>query len=182
MTTASTTSPPTATSTSWRAAAGFPPRREEIRGLRAGPQGLRRRPGGALDRSPRRPRLHLLVQRPAFALRRHHPLAALARPRAPARPRPDGRSATAGSRCSTACSQHAETTARFNVYFGRGRDAYDVRGRVAHESIFNLNDGSYRCPSTQQGYSPFTTWTRGLAWILCGYAEQLEFLATLPEE
>ena len=78
--------------------------------------------------------------------------------------------------------QHAETTARFNVYFGEGRDAYDVRGRVAHESIFNVNDGAYRCPSSQQGYSPFTTWTRGLAWIVCGYAEQLEFLATLPDD
>ena len=77
--------------------------------------------------------------------------------------------------------QHAETTARHNVYFGDGRDSYDVSGRVAHESIFNLNDGSYRCPSSQQGYSPFSTWTRGQAWILCGYAEQLEFLATLPE-
>jgi hypothetical protein len=76
--------------------------------------------------------------------------------------------------------RHADTTARFNVYHGRGRDIYDIRGRVAHESIFNLNDGSYRCPSSQQGYSPFTTWTRGLAWILCGYAEQLEFLDTLP--
>jgi len=76
--------------------------------------------------------------------------------------------------------QHAETTARFNVYFGKGRDTYDVRGRVAHESIFNLNDGAYRCPSSQQGYSPFSTWTRGLAWIICGYAEQLEFLSTLP--
>ncbi len=78
--------------------------------------------------------------------------------------------------------RHAETTARFNVYHGRGRDLYDVRGRVAHESIFNVNGGSYRCPSSQQGYSPFTTWTRGLAWILCGYAEQLEFLDTLPDE
>jgi len=77
---------------------------------------------------------------------------------------------------------HALTTSRYNVYFGEGRDAYDVRGRVAHESIFNLNDGSYRCPSTQQGYSPFSTWTRGLAWILCGFAEQLEFLSTVPEE
>jgi hypothetical protein len=77
--------------------------------------------------------------------------------------------------------QHAETTARYNVYFGEGRDAYDVRGRVAHESIFNLNDGSYRCPNTQQGYSPFSTWTRGLAWILLGYAEELEFLAHLSE-
>jgi hypothetical protein len=76
--------------------------------------------------------------------------------------------------------QHAETTARFNVYFGAGRDAYDVPGRVAHESIFNLNDGRYRCPSTQQGYSAFSTWTRGLAWILCGFAEELEFLQTLP--
>jgi unsaturated chondroitin disaccharide hydrolase len=77
--------------------------------------------------------------------------------------------------------QHAEATARYNVYFGTGRDAYDLRGRVAHESVFNRNDGAYRCPSTQQGYSPFSTWTRGLAWIVCGYAEQLEFLATRPE-
>lgn len=74
--------------------------------------------------------------------------------------------------------QHAETTARYNVYYGEGRDRYDVRGRVVHESIFNPNDGRYRCPSTQQGYSPFTTWTRGLAWIMAGYAEELEWLAT----
>jgi hypothetical protein len=77
--------------------------------------------------------------------------------------------------------QHADTNARYNVYYGEGRDAYDVRGRVAHESVFNLNDGSYRCPSSQQGYSPFTTWTRGLAWVLTGYAEQLEFLDTLED-
>jgi len=77
--------------------------------------------------------------------------------------------------------QHASTTARYNVYYGDGRDTYDVRGRVAHESIFNVNDGRYRCPSTQQGYSPFTTWTRGLAWVMLGYSEQLEFLATLAE-
>ena len=77
---------------------------------------------------------------------------------------------------------HAGVTAKFAVYYGEGRDVYDVRGRVAHESIFNTNEGSYRCPSTQQGYSPFTTWTRALAWIMCGYAEQLEFLETLPEQ
>ena len=78
--------------------------------------------------------------------------------------------------------QHAETTARYNVYFGEGRDAYDVRGRVVHESIFNVNNGVYRCPSTQQGYAPFTTWTRGLSWILSGYAEELEFISQLPED
>jgi hypothetical protein len=75
--------------------------------------------------------------------------------------------------------EHAATTARYNVFFGQGRDAFDVRGRVAHESIFNRNDGQYRCPSTQQGYSPFSTWTRGAAWIICGFAEQLEYLDTL---
>ena len=74
---------------------------------------------------------------------------------------------------------HAETTAQYNVYFGKGRDGYDVKGRVVHESIFDLNNGVYRCPSTQQGYSPFTTWTRGQAWIITGYAEQIEFLNTL---
>jgi hypothetical protein len=73
---------------------------------------------------------------------------------------------------------HADANGRYNVYYGEGRDRYDVRGRVAHESVFNVNDGSYRCPSSQQGYSPFSTWTRGLAWVLLGYAEQLEFLAT----
>ena len=78
--------------------------------------------------------------------------------------------------------QHSQTTAKYNVYYGEGRDAFDVRGRVVHESIFNTNDGNYRCPSTQQGYSPFSTWTRGLAWILTGYAEQLEFFDTLTED
>ena len=77
--------------------------------------------------------------------------------------------------------EHADTTATFNVYYGEGRDAYDVRGRVAHESIFNVTDGHYRCPNSQQGYSPFSTWTRGLAWIICGYAEQLEFFKTLGD-
>ncbi|MGO9259104.1 MAG: glycosyl hydrolase [Bryobacteraceae bacterium] len=73
---------------------------------------------------------------------------------------------------------HARATARYAVYYGEGRDAYDQRGRVAHESIFNVNDGNYRCPNSQQGYSPFTTWTRGLAWAMCGFAELCEFLDT----
>ncbi|HNT89655.1 MAG TPA: glycosyl hydrolase, partial [Candidatus Hydrogenedentes bacterium] len=73
--------------------------------------------------------------------------------------------------------EHIRNTLQFNVFFGAGRDAYDVRGRVTHEGIFNVKDGAYRCPSTQQGYSPFSTWTRGLAWVLLGCAEQLEFFA-----
>jgi len=76
---------------------------------------------------------------------------------------------------------HASVTAEFAVFYGQGRDQYDVAGRVAHESIFNVNDGAYRCPGTQQGYSPFTTWTRALAWVMLGFAEELEFLRTAAD-
>ena len=75
--------------------------------------------------------------------------------------------------------EHGLNTARYNVYYGGGRDAFDVPGRVAHEAVFNPANGGFRCPNSQQGYSPFTTWTRGLAWALLGFAEQLEFLATI---
>lgn len=75
--------------------------------------------------------------------------------------------------------QHVRATATYNVFDGSGGGPYDVRGRVAHESLFNAANGTYRGPSTQQGYSPFSTWTRGLAWAMLGFAEQLEFLATL---
>lgn len=76
--------------------------------------------------------------------------------------------------------QHAATTARYAIYYGEGRDRYDVRGRTAHESIFNIRDGAYRCPNSQQGYTGFSTWTRGLAWAMLGFAEQLEFMAQVP--
>ncbi len=78
--------------------------------------------------------------------------------------------------------RHTRATAAYSVYYGEGRDHYDVRGRVAHESIFNVTDGNYRCPGTQQGYSPFSTWTRGLAWAMCGFAELLEFLGGVTDE
>jgi hypothetical protein len=77
---------------------------------------------------------------------------------------------------------HARATAEHSVFYGDGRDAYDVRGRTAHEIVFNPNDGNRRCPNSQQGYSPFSTWTRGLAWAMCGFAEQLEFIETVSDK
>lgn len=77
---------------------------------------------------------------------------------------------------------HLLATAKYSVYYGKGRDIYDEWGRTAHESVFNMNDGNYRCPNSQQGYTGFSTWTRGLAWAMIGFAEELEFLDTLPEE
>ncbi len=77
--------------------------------------------------------------------------------------------------------EHARSTALFNIYYGEGRDSYDIRGRTAHEAVFNTNDGNFRCPNSQQGYSPFSTWTRGLSWAMAGYPELLEFIETLED-
>ncbi len=75
--------------------------------------------------------------------------------------------------------QHGLATSKYIVFHGDTEHNYDVRGRTAHEGTFNRNDGNFRARSTQQGYSPFSTWTRGLAWAMLGYAEELEFLQTL---
>jgi len=77
--------------------------------------------------------------------------------------------------------QHIQATANYSVFYGEDRDSFDVWGRTAHESIFNVNDGNFRCPNSQQGYSGFTTWMRGLAWAMCGFAEQLEMLDFIRE-
>ena len=80
--------------------------------------------------------------------------------------------------------QHIEATAKYSIYYGEGRDSYDgpaERGRTTHEAIFNPNDGRFRCPNSQQGFSGFTTWTRGLAWAMAGFAEELEFLKTVSD-
>lgn len=77
---------------------------------------------------------------------------------------------------------HSLATAKYSVFYGEGRDSYDLWGRTAHESVFNTNDGNFRCPNSQQGFSGFTTWTRGLAWAMLGFAEQLESLPSFTDE
>ena len=78
--------------------------------------------------------------------------------------------------------EHLIATAKYSIYYDEGRDSYDEWGRTAHESVFNSNDGNYRCPNSQQGYTGFSTWTRGLAWAMLGFAEELEFLNIVPNE
>jgi len=77
---------------------------------------------------------------------------------------------------------HARATADYSIFYGEGRDAYDIPGRTAHECIFNVSDGNFRSVNTQQGYSGLSTWTRGLAWAMLGFSELLEFLETIPEQ
>lgn len=75
---------------------------------------------------------------------------------------------------------HAVTTDRYLLFHGDSTHTYDVRGRTAHEGLFNCKDGRFRARGTQQGYSPFSTWTRGLSWAMLGYAEELEALRAWP--
>ena len=77
----------------------------------------------------------------------------------------------ADSRVGARAIEHARTSARYLVRrAGEGLGEED--GSVAHEAIFNTEQGrgEFRCLSTQQGYSPFTCWARGLAWAIYGYA------------
>ncbi len=77
--------------------------------------------------------------------------------------------------------QHLTATAKYSIFYDEGRDIYDVWGRTAHESVFNVKDGNFRCANSQQGYTGFSTWTRGLAWAMCGFTEQLEWFDTISE-
>jgi unsaturated chondroitin disaccharide hydrolase len=71
---------------------------------------------------------------------------------------------------------HARATARYLVFYGKGRDIYDEPGRVAQEVIFNLEKREFHSVGAQQGYSGFSTWMRGLSWAMLGFAEMLEFV------
>lgn len=77
--------------------------------------------------------------------------------------------------------EHMKATANYSIFYGEGRDEYDVWGRTAHESVFNVKDGNFRCPNSQQGYSGFSTWTRGLSWAMCGFAEEIEWFDSVKD-
>ena len=70
---------------------------------------------------------------------------------------------------------HARTTRKYLIR---------EDGAAIHEGIFNPVRGEFRNLSTQQGYSPWTCWARGLAWAIYGYHDaylftgEKEFLET----
>jgi unsaturated chondroitin disaccharide hydrolase len=84
--------------------------------------------------------------------------------------------------------QHSGNENLYNraVTHARTTRKYIVRedGAAIHEGIFNPIRGEFRNLSTQQGYSPWTCWARGLAWALYGfhdtfrYTGEKEFLET----
>ena len=72
--------------------------------------------------------------------------------------------------------EHARTSAKYLVRRD-GPWLGDEDGLTIHEAIFNTERGrgEFRCLSTQQGYSPFTCWSRGLAWAMYGFAVAHEY-------
>jgi unsaturated chondroitin disaccharide hydrolase len=69
---------------------------------------------------------------------------------------------------------HSKTTEKYLVR-KHGPRIMDREGSVIHEAIFNPVRGDFRNLSTQQGYSPFTCWARGLAWAIYGFADTFLF-------
>jgi len=82
----------------------------------------------------------------------------------------------AGEEVKRRALEHCRTSARYLVRRD-GRCLGEVDGSVAHEAIFNPlpGRGEFRCLSTQQGYSPFTCWSRGLAWAMYGFGEAFRY-------
>jgi unsaturated chondroitin disaccharide hydrolase len=56
--------------------------------------------------------------------------------------------------------EHCRTTARHLVR---------PDGGTAHEGLFDTETGQFLRESTHQGYSPSSTWSRGLAWAIYGF-------------
>lgn len=79
-----------------------------------------------------------------------------------------------GRELYTKAVTHARTTEKYLVQ-KRGPRLMDQEGAVIHEAIFNPLRGEFRNLSTQQGYSPFTCWARGLAWAIYGFTDTYLF-------
>ena len=150
--------------------------------MRARPEGERGGPGPALDPHLGRGRLHLLVQRPALALRRHHALAALARPRRTAWGTRSSRRGTGRCRCSSGSACTPAPRSRFAVYKGRGPRRLGRAGPGGAREPLRRGGRQLPLPGHRsRATRPSRTWTRGLAWVLLGFAEELEFLETVPD-
>src|SRR5438876_196641 len=56
--------------------------------------------------------------------------------------------------------EHCRTTQRYLIR---------PDGGTVHEGVFDLESGQFLRPSTHQGWSADSTWSRGLAWALYGF-------------
>ena len=82
-------------------------------------------------------------------------------------------------RCSSGSGCTRAATGRFASTRAAGATPRTSAAASRTRASSTSTTAATAAPATQQGYSPFTTWTRGLAWVMLGFAEQLEFLETL---
>jgi unsaturated chondroitin disaccharide hydrolase len=68
---------------------------------------------------------------------------------------------------------HARTTEKYLVR-KHGERMMDREGSVITKAFQSVR-GEFRNLSTQQGYSPFTCWARGLAWAIYGFTDTFLF-------
>jgi unsaturated chondroitin disaccharide hydrolase len=53
-------------------------------------------------------------------------------------------------------------------------------GSTIHEGIFDVETGHFLRPGTHQGWSPESTWSRGLAWAIYGFTAAHRFCGEAP--
>ena len=88
----------------------------------------------------------------------------------------------AASACSIASSSTRAPTAQYNVYYGEGRDRLRRRAAAPRTRACSTSPAAPIAARARSRAIPRSrTWTRGLAWAMLGFAEQIEFIDTLPE-
>ena len=150
--------------------------------LRAGAQGQRRRAGAALDaRCPTGGFIHSFNGAHSLFVDTIRSLRALALG-APARP-PPARGAGRAGQPARAADPARRATARVQRLL---RHAAATPTTCAAAPRTRASSTSPTAPTAARAASRATrrsaTWTRGLAWAMLGFAEQLEFLATLRDD
>ena len=122
--------------------------------LRAGPEGLRRGAGGALD--PLATARGTSIPSTARTRCLWTPSARAGHSRWPINwGTCSWESKTRGFRCLERLVQHARPPRVHTASItGRRRDAYDVRGRDGSRGIFNVTSGTFRCPNSSRATRP----------------------------
>ena len=167
----------------WRMARRGTHRRQRVGAavLRARAQGQRRRAGAPLDDAARR-RLHLLVQRRALALRRHHPIAARARALAPARPPPGGGTGRAGQPARAARAARAGDGEVQRVLRRAAADRTTCAGAWRTRASSTSPTARIAARARSRATRPSAPGRAGSRGPCSGFAEQLEFLSTLTAD
>ena len=126
-------------------------------------------------------RVHPLVQRRALAVRRHHPLASGPGDLAPSRPSALRRAGRVDQPARSPGSARARDRLVQRLLRRRARSLRSARPHGAREPLQRRRTARTADQAASRAIRLSRTWTRGLAWAILGFAEQLEFIDTLRD-